>query len=239
MQGQHIYIQQDSEHAPGDARAVLHTDAIAMGDYGNNCHGTAHEGPIIGGRHTGEFYNQTPPYQIPYGVIVPNEVRNLLVSVAVSSSHVGFCALRLEPIWSSLGQAAGFAAGLAVDQNIAVQRVEVSEIQHNLHESGSSTVYVSDVLPGHKQYQAVQWWGTLGGFHGLHSYDPDSVRGENIHGQYSQAAPNHEAELDAGLSPELQKQWSNKLSTLGIQVNNISTSTRREFIIQAYELSRK
>lgn len=239
MQGEHIYIQQDSEHAPGDARAKLHTDAIAMGDYGNNCHGTAHEGPIIGGEHTGEFYHQTPPYQIPYGVILPKEVDNLLVPVAVSSSHVGFCAIRLEPIWSSLGQAAGVAASLACEQNISVQKVDVKEIQHKLHESGSATVYVSDVLPGHELYQAVQWWGTLGGFHGLYPYDPEKVRGENLHGQYYKGAPNHQAALDSSISPQLRKQWDNILNTQGIQSDNIFAANRRDFIIQAYELSRK
>ncbi|MCC6509896.1 MAG: FAD-dependent oxidoreductase, partial [Pirellulaceae bacterium] len=51
MTGMHVYTQQDSEHAPGDARAILHMDSIAMGDYGNNCHGTMHEGPRFGGKH--------------------------------------------------------------------------------------------------------------------------------------------------------------------------------------------
>src|SRR5690606_25505575 len=32
MIGMHVFIQGDSEHAPGDARAVLHRDAVAMGD---------------------------------------------------------------------------------------------------------------------------------------------------------------------------------------------------------------
>ncbi|MDZ4289390.1 MAG: FAD-dependent oxidoreductase, partial [Prosthecobacter sp.] len=73
LTGQHVYAQKDSEHAAGDARAVLHRDSIAMGDYGNNCHGTSHEGPQIGSSHGGEFYNPVPPYQIPYGVLVPKE----------------------------------------------------------------------------------------------------------------------------------------------------------------------
>ena len=149
MRGLHVFTQRDSEHAPDDARAVLHKNAIAMGDYGNNCHGTAHEGPRFGGRHTGEFYNPVPPYQIPYGVIVPSEMTNLLVPVAASSSHVGFCALRLEPIWMSLGQAAGHAAGMAVRSASTVQTVDVATLQRNLREQGNATIYVSDVLPGH------------------------------------------------------------------------------------------
>lgn len=208
MVGQRIFTQRDSEHAPGDARAVLHRDAIAMGDYGNNCHGTAHEGPRFGGRHTGEFYNPVPPYQIPYGTLLPREVKNLLVPVAASSSHVGFCALRLEPIWMSLGQAAGHAAALAIEHNVPVQAVSVSELQSRLHRDRSATIYVSDVLPGHPDFAAVQWWGTLGGLHGLHPQpEQPGQRGRPIASQYFTANPGHTADLDTPLDAATRTRW--------------------------------
>src|SRR5204863_491684 len=49
--GQYVFTEKDTDCAPEDARAVLHPDAIAMGDYGPNCHGTWHEGSRFGGRH--------------------------------------------------------------------------------------------------------------------------------------------------------------------------------------------
>ena len=104
MHGMYTFTQRDVEQAPDDARAVFHADAIAMGDYGPNCHGTDHKGSRFGGRHTGEFYVAPPAYQVPYGSIVPKKHPNLLVPVALSASHVGFCALRLEPIWMALGR---------------------------------------------------------------------------------------------------------------------------------------
>ncbi len=207
MVGKHVYTQKDGEHAKGDARAVRHADAIAMGEYGNNCHGTAHEGPRFGGKHTGEFYNATPPYQIPYGVIVPKAVENLLVVGAVSSSHVGFCALRLEPIWTSLGQAAGHAAHLSRKRKVPVQQVPVPQLQSRLHKVGSATMYMSDVLPGHPDFIAVQWWGTAGGFHGLAATPKGSPRGKTITGQYSETYPHHEAELSKVLDAELATRW--------------------------------
>ncbi len=104
MVGQHVFTASDTRQAPGDARSVLHTDSIAIGDYVHNCHGTGRSGTRFDGEHTGEFYDPIMPYQIPYGVIVPAKTTNLLVPVACSASHFGFGALRLEPIWSSLAK---------------------------------------------------------------------------------------------------------------------------------------
>ncbi len=236
MVGRHVYVQQDSEHAPGDARARLFKDAIAMGDYGNNCHGTSHEGPLIGGTHGGELYNPVPPYQVPYGALVPNEVDNLLVPVAVSSSHIGFCALRLEPIWMSLGQAAGHAAVLAAGDGRGAANVPVAELQRRLHAEGAATIYTSDVLPGHRLFAAVQWWGTAGGLHGLEPMPAKpGQRGRNLHGQYFEANPGHEVGLDKSLEPALRSRWLELARALGISGDRLAgAATRGEFIAAAY-----
>jgi hypothetical protein len=243
MVGVHVYVQRDSEHAPGDARAVLHRAAIAMGDYGNNCHGTDHEGGRFEGRHTGEFYNPVPPYQIPYGTLLPRNVANLLVPVAASASHVGFCALRLEPIWMSLGQAAGHAAAMAVKEGTAVQKVDVSALQRRLHADNSATIYVSDVLPGHADFAAVQWWGTAGGLHGLQPMPAKpGQRGKNLHGQYYEANPGHAADLDKALDAALAERWHKLAAELGVAVEKLPAAegrlTRGGFIRAAAKLAR-
>jgi hypothetical protein len=236
MVGRHVFTERDSEHAPGDARAVRHPDAIAFGDYGNNCHGTAREGNRFEGRHTGEFYKSVPPHQIPCGTLVPREVANLLVPVAASSSHVGFCALRLEPIWMSLGEAAGHAAHLANAGNVAVQEISVARLQARLHASGAGTIYVSDVLPGHRDFAAVQWWGTSGGLHGLASTPvKPGQRGRNISGQYYEAYPFHAAELDLPLQPHLKVRWLALARSLGANDEAlVEETTRGGFIRRAF-----
>lgn len=241
MVGQYIFTENDTNHAKDDARAVLHRDAIAMGDYGPNCHGTDHIGSRFGGKHTGEFYKRVPPYQIPYGVLVPRKVENLLVPVACSSSHVGFCALRLEPIWTSLGQASGIAAQLAINQKIAVQNVSSKEVQEKLHAQGAATIYVSDVLPGSKDFAAVQWWGTQGGLHGLAPMPKKSgERGEHLVGQYFKAFPNHAANLDKVLGGALRKRWEELAKSLKLPLSSLTEcKTCGDFIRKAYTLSKK
>lgn len=220
MRGAYVFSEKDTDYAPGDARAVLNTASIAIGDYGPNCHGTAHEGARIGGKHSGEFYKVTAPYQIPYGVLLPPEKRgvdNLLVPCAVSSTHVGFCALRMEPIWASLGLAAGIAARIAIERKCSVHRVPVEQLQAGLQAVGSATIYVSDVLPGNPDFAMVQWWATAGGLHGLASGTPGE-RGMNIVGQYFEAFPSHSAELEKPLDTATLERWSALAQKLGAQV---------------------
>ncbi len=241
MAGDYVFTEHDADPAPGDARSVLRPDAIAMGDYGPNCHGTAHEGSRFGGKHTGEFYKSVSPYQIPYGVLVPRDVENLLVPVACSASHVGFCALRLEPIWSSLGQAAGHAAHLAKSGNVPVQKVKVAKLQSQLHAVGGATIYFSDMSPGHPDFAAVQWWGTAGGFHGLApAPEKRGQRGKNIVGQYYEKFPNHAAELDKPLDPVVAQRWQKLAAALSIPTDQLPNAdgrlTRGDWLRAAWKL---
>lgn len=231
MVGKRIYTQLDCQYAGSDARAVFHEDSIAIGEYSLNCHGTGHEGPIIGGKHTGEFYQSTPPYQIPYGTICPQLVTNLLVPVACSASHVGFCCLRLEPIWSDLGDAAGVAASLAIQESAAVQSIDVRKIQQLLHANATATIYVSDVLPGDPDFAAVQWWGMRGGLHGLEPRPSGSPRGKGITGQYFEAYLRHEAKLDNRLDNEVRVRWLAICREHGVPLPDLrSVKTRRDFV---------
>lgn len=236
IMGEYVFTEKDVTRIDGDVRTPLRSDAIAICDYGPNCHGTSHEGPLFGGKHTGEFYKGVPPYQVPYGVILPSGFDNLVVPVAVSASHVGFCALRLEPVWSSLGQAAGTAARLALEEGASVQDVAVEEIQHHLHSRGAATTYLSDISPASPDFAAVQWWGTQGGFHGLTKpADESIVRGPNIIGQYYEAFPGHAAELDAPITPEVRKHWQKLAASLGLPLERLSkASTRGELIREAF-----
>jgi hypothetical protein len=237
MVGQYVFTEHDSDQAQGDARSVLRTDSIAVGDYGNNCHGTSHVGPPIGGHHEGEFYKTVAPYQIPYGVIVPKSCDNLLVPVACSATHVGFCALRLEPIWTSLGQAAGLAAHLAIDEKTPVAEVDVHALQRLLHDQKSATIYVSDVAPNAPDFAAVQWWGTQGGLHGVApALKKAGQRGKFIVGQYYEAFPGHAVEMEKELDPHLRQEWTAVAKSAGVSPEKLdAAATRGDFIRRAFQ----
>lgn len=78
------------------------------------------------------------PYQISYGSIVPKAgtCSNLLVPVCVSSSHIAYGSIRMEPVFMILGQSAAAAAVLAVEKNAAVQDVPYELLAQVLKEKG-------------------------------------------------------------------------------------------------------
>jgi hypothetical protein len=78
------------------------------------------------------------PYQVSYGALLPKkeECANLLVPVCVSSSHIAFGSIRMEPVFMILGQSAASAASLAIDQDIAVQDVNYEDLKKVLEEGG-------------------------------------------------------------------------------------------------------
>jgi hypothetical protein len=78
------------------------------------------------------------PYQISYGALIPKkeECENLLVPVCLSSSHIAFGSIRMEPVFMILGQSVAAAAGLALDNNVAVQEVDYTALRNLLEDAG-------------------------------------------------------------------------------------------------------
>lgn len=76
-------------------------------------------------------------YQIPYRIMVPQKVDRLLVSLCVSSSHLGYCTLRMEPEYIKMGQAAGVGAFLAIQDGVSPSDVNIGELQSILRDAGS------------------------------------------------------------------------------------------------------
>jgi len=78
------------------------------------------------------------PYPISYRAIVPkmDECENLLVPVCLSSSHISYGSIRMEPVFMILGQSAATAAAMAIDDEVAVQKVSYEKLGARLREDG-------------------------------------------------------------------------------------------------------
>jgi hypothetical protein len=78
------------------------------------------------------------PYSIDYGAILPKEKEcaNLLVPVCVSSSHIAFGSIRMEPVFMILGQSAATAAVLAIDARTSPQKLPYETLRKTLLKDG-------------------------------------------------------------------------------------------------------
>jgi len=115
---------------------TLKRDAVGVGGYPLESHATGPLKPPYP-RPEGYFLLPCRPFQIPYSIMLPTWVRNLLVSCCVSASHVGYAALGHEPVRMVLGQAAGQAAALCVKYNCQVDEIPLPELQALLRQSGA------------------------------------------------------------------------------------------------------
>lgn len=78
------------------------------------------------------------PYPISYKSLVPKkeECQNLIVPVCLSATHIAFGSIRMEPVFMVLGQSAGMAASLAIDNNSTVQDVSYLSLKSALQKDG-------------------------------------------------------------------------------------------------------
>ena len=78
------------------------------------------------------------PYQIALGSILPkrDQITNLVVPVCVSSSHIAFGSIRMEPVFMILGESAAAVASMAIDRKQPVQDVPYEVLRQRLLQSG-------------------------------------------------------------------------------------------------------
>jgi hypothetical protein len=115
-------------------------DPVGMGSYTIDSHNVQRyvtpDGAVQNEGDIGVSTNG--PYSIAYGALVPRrgEADNLLVPVCVSSSHIAFGSIRMEPVFMVLGQSAATAAALAIDGGLAVQDVPYAQLREKLLKDG-------------------------------------------------------------------------------------------------------
>ena len=78
------------------------------------------------------------PFGVSWKALIPKqaECSNLITPTCLSSSYVAYGAIRILPTFMILGQSAGCAAALALDQQKPVQLIEYSELKKILDENG-------------------------------------------------------------------------------------------------------
>jgi len=161
IDGLYNFTAHDVVLDPGQHRTRLQPDSVACGSYEMDSHPTRKYEPgipVLEGLLGVHQYREV--YQIPYGVIVPKKVRNLLVTGAISGTHMGFSTLRMEPCWMAMGQAGGVAAHLAAAGRKEPAAVDVPTLQRELLKQNAVLMYFDDVDFTHPDRAAIQFFGS-------------------------------------------------------------------------------
>lgn len=106
-------------------------DSIARGTYEIDIHN-----PTGGGTtHIGVPDNDY--YTIPYSALLPVDCDNLIVAGrAISTTHEALAAVRIMPITTCMGEAAGIAASMAIDGGKRLSDIDLSLLQEKIRSYG-------------------------------------------------------------------------------------------------------
>ena len=110
-------------------------DAVGLASYGMDSHNVQRF--VKDGKALNEGDVQVPvlgPFPVSYRAIVPKvaECSNLLVPVCLSSSHIAYGSIRMEPVFMVLGQSAATAACQAIDAGVAIQEIDAKVLRERL-----------------------------------------------------------------------------------------------------------
>lgn len=157
-------------------------DGIGMAAYGmdsHNCQRIVVNGMV---KNEGDVeYHGFPPYPISYKSITPKreECTNLLVPVCVSSTHIAFGSIRMEPVFMVLGQSAGVASALAIDEGKNVQDINITSLRSILKENPYLDGTTPEILVDDSDIDKISRSGNWIKRYGLH-YKTSFLWSENL-----------------------------------------------------------
>ena len=124
-------------------------DSVGMGAYNMDSHNIQRyitkEGFV---RNEGDVQVRVRPYPISYRSIRPkaSECTNLLTPTCLSSSHIAFGSIRMEPVFMVLGQSCATAAVHAIEQQVDIQKIDSKKLEARLVKDGQVLDFESPPL---------------------------------------------------------------------------------------------
>ncbi|HBG76133.1 MAG TPA: FAD-dependent oxidoreductase [Clostridiales bacterium] len=115
-------------------------DTISLCSYPVDLHPS--KGALTGTSYKKENTNVADVYRVPYRILLPQKIDNLLVAgKCVSATHEALGAIRIMPSVFAMGEAAGTAAGLAVADEVNPKDVCIPKLQETLIHNGQVLNY--------------------------------------------------------------------------------------------------
>jgi len=117
------YVLNENDIRIGLDNKDLANRFIAIADHPLDTHGSKNSG----------LSSVNQPYGIPYEVMLPKEIKNLLVACrGAGFSHIAASSSRLSRTMMALGEAGGVASAMAIKENITLKNIDLLSLRKYL-----------------------------------------------------------------------------------------------------------
>jgi hypothetical protein len=186
-------------------------DSVGMGAYNMDSHNIqryiTREGFV---RNEGDVQVRVRPYPISYRSLRPKaaECTNLLTPTCLSSSHIAFGSIRMEPVFMVLGQSSATAAVHAIEQGVEIQKIDPKKLEARLLKDGQVLDFESAPLTARVVLPKVSLEGVV--VDDLDAVRQGFDRNSSAHPVYVEAGYHHDGgdgkgSQSARFVPELPK----------------------------------
>lgn len=103
------------------------------------------------------FFDETYPFQIPLGALIPIETKNLIAACKnIGTTHVTNGCYRLHPVEWNIGESAGYLVAFAIKYQVSPKQIYQDDVllesyQELLKQSGILIEWPVEVLEGHDE----------------------------------------------------------------------------------------
>ncbi len=167
IQGIKTFTEHDGLLSENFHRAPIHSGSIAITEWALDSHACTTD-RYRNSRLDGKILlaEQTVPGQVDFKCLLSIEATNLVVPVCLSSTHVGWGTVRLEPTWMHIGESAGYALRQAIQENHNLLEIDLDRLQKSLAEERILLTYLDDIeiIQPDSYVPALQYFGTKGFF---------------------------------------------------------------------------
>jgi hypothetical protein len=192
-------------------RAEVVKDSVGMGAYNMDSHNIQRyitkEGFV---RNEGDVQVRVRPYPISFRSIRPKaaECTNLLTPTCLSSSHIAFGSIRMEPVFMVLGQSSATAAVQAIEQGVEIQKIDPKKLETRLVKDGQVLDFESPAIAARVVLPRSRLEGV--GVDELDAVRKGFDRNSSSHPVYVEAGYHHDGNEGKGMQsarfvPELPK----------------------------------
>ncbi|MGF1586327.1 MAG: FAD-dependent oxidoreductase [Bacteroidales bacterium] len=130
LKGEYVMTEHDCR------RTRVVNDPVGLGSYAMDSHNVQRYITRMGCVQNEGNIEVSPggPYAISYRSMLPkkDECENLLVCCAISSSHISFGSIRMEPVFMILGHSAATAAAQSLEEGSGLHNLDYSRLRQQL-----------------------------------------------------------------------------------------------------------